>query len=249
MAEYRDAFDDPPYDGSRRYLPHIAPRAAYAAMITRMDREVGRIMKLLAELGLDKNTIFIFSSDNGPLYEELGGTDTDFFASAGNLRGRKGSLYEGGIRVPTIVRWTGHIEPGSTSDRVTGFEDWLPTLLDLIGQSAATPPGIDGISFAPTLLGQNQPPRPFLYREFPSYEGQQSVRVGDWKGVRQNLLPRGRKEKPNMHIELFDLKGDPAEEHDVAAVHPDVIAQLAEIMRREHMPSEVFPIPALDRRK
>lgn len=247
LAEYRGAFDDTPYDGSRRYLPHIAPRAAYAAMITRMDREVGRLMQLVAELGLDEQTIFIFSSDNGPLYDRLGGTDCEFFASAGNLRGRKGSLYEGGIRVPTIIRWTGHIAPGSSSERVTGFEDWLPTLLELAGQGARKPAPLDGISFVPTLWGRDQPPRPFLYREFPGYGGQQMARVGNWKGVRQNLLPSGPGIAPNMHVELYDLNSDPSETRDVSAEHPDIVAQLAAIMKQEHTPSAEFPIPALDR--
>ena len=93
----------------------------------------------MKELGLDENTIFVFTSDNGPLYDELGGTDTEFFNSAAGLRGRKGSFYEGGFRVPCLVRWKGKIAPGTTSDRVTGFEDWLPTLLELIGAKEQTP--------------------------------------------------------------------------------------------------------------
>ena len=111
-------------------------------------------MALVQELGMDENTIFIFASDNGPLYNRLGATDTDFFQSAGNLRGRKGSLYEGGIRVPAIVRWKGHIKPGTVSERVTGFEDWLPTILELLGVKGIAPKDVDGISFAPSLLGQ-----------------------------------------------------------------------------------------------
>ena len=162
LAEYRGRFDDQPYDGSRGYLPHQYPRAAYAAMVTRMDREIGRLMDLVKELGLDGNTLFIFSSDNGPLYNRLGGTDCEFFNSHGGLRGRKGSLYEGGFRVPTLVRWAGRIKGGTTSDYVSGFEDWIPTLLELIGAKAATPAGLDGVSLAPILLGRKQDPRPFL---------------------------------------------------------------------------------------
>jgi len=193
LKEYEGAFpDDPPYEGGRGYLPHRTPRTAYAAMITRMDQHVGKIVSQIQELGLDHKTIYIFSSDNGPLFDKYGGTDCEFFESAGPLRGRKGSLYEGGFREPTLVRWTGHIPAGRSSDRVTGFEDWISTLLDLIGAKAVTPAGLDGISFAPTLLGHEQPARPFLYREFPDYGGQVALRMGDWKGVVQNLMPRGK---------------------------------------------------------
>ena len=151
---------------------------------------------LVKELGLDEQTLFVFSSDNGPLYDRLGGTDADFFESAGAFRGRKGSLYEGGVRVPCIVRWKGRIAAGATSDRVTGFEDWLPTLMELIGAQSVRPKGVDGISFAPTLLGRQQEPRPFLYREFPGSGGQQALRAGDWKLVRQHLHPINKNASP-----------------------------------------------------
>jgi arylsulfatase A-like enzyme len=248
LKEYEGAFPEEPYPGGRAYLPNRTPRATYAAMVTRMDREVGRLMDLIKELGLDERTIFIFTSDNGPLYDQLGGTDADFFQSAGNFRGRKGSYYEGGFREPCLVRWKGKISPGTTSDRVTGFEDWLPTLLDLIGEKAAIPAGIDGISFAQTLLGGTQEPRPFLYREGPGYGGQQVVRVGDWKLVRQNLHPRLKaKNPPPPTTELYDLAKDPSETADVAAQHPDIVARLSAIAREQHMKSDLFPIQALDR--
>jgi arylsulfatase A-like enzyme len=252
LKEYVGRWNDPPYKGGKGYLPHFTPRAAYAAMITRMDREVGRIMDLVHELGLDEETIFIFSSDNGPLngvHQGLAGTDAAFFNSSGGLRDGKGTLYEGGIRVPGIVRWKGRINPGTVSDRVTGFEDWLPTLLDLAGLKAKTPAGIDGISFAPTLRGEKQPERPFLYREFPAYGGQQSIRAGDWKIVRQKL-PLTRKQitqgiKPSL--ELYNLAADPHEEHDVAAAHPDIVAKLTRLMKEQHIPSKQFPFAALDK--
>src|SRR5262249_2936085 len=136
LAEYKDKFNDKPCDGSNGYLPHRYPRAAYAAMITRFDREVGRLFDLVKELGLDDRTLFIFSSDNGPLHgthEGLAGTDSIFFNSAGGLRDGKGSLYEGGFREPTIVRWKGRVAAGSVSERVSGFEDWMPTLLEVAG--------------------------------------------------------------------------------------------------------------------
>ena len=184
LKEFEGGFPETPYPGGGGYLPHHTPRAAYAAMITRMDREIGRVLALVRELNLDDRTIIVFTSDNGPLYNELGGTDTEFFNSAAGFRGRKGSYYEGGFRVPCLVRWPDKIKPGTTSERVTGFEDWLPTLLELVGEKDATPASIDGLSFAPTLLGGKQEPRPFLYRESPGYGGQQCVRVGDWKLVR-----------------------------------------------------------------
>lgn len=248
LKEYEGAFPEKPYTGGRGYLPHLTPRAAYAAMITRMDREVGRMMALIHELGLDNRTIFIFTSDNGPLYNRLGGTDADFFNSAAGFRGRKGSFYEGGCRVPGIVRWSGHIQAGTTSDRVTGFEDWLPTLMELIGAADATPQGIDGISFAPTLSGRQQEPRPFLYREMPGYGGQQCVRVGEWKAVRTLLHLRPHDpagSKPTF--ELFNLVEDPGETTDLAARYPDRAKQLAKIMRQQHVPSKLFPMRELDK--
>jgi arylsulfatase A-like enzyme len=245
LREYLGQWEDPPYVGGKGYLPHHAPRAAYAAMVTRMDREVGRIMALIAELGLDEDTIFIFSSDNGPLGGRYAGTDSAFFFSTRGLRGFKGSLYEGGIRVPCIVSWRGRIRPGSMSDRVSGFEDWLPTLLHLTGNPKAIPQDIDGISFAATLLGKTQEPRPFLYREFPSYGGQQLVRLGEWTGIRQNLVP-AKNAKANLHTELYNLREDPGQQKDVSADHADIVARIERIFREQHTPSESFPIPVLD---
>lgn len=247
LAEYKDAFPEEPHTGDRGYLPHRTPRAAYAAMITRLDREIGRLLALVDEYGLRENTIVIFTSDNGPLYDRLGGTDTDFFNSNGGLRGRKGGYYEGGFRVPSIVRWPGKIAPGSVSTRVTGFEDWLPTFCELIGAKDKTPKGIDGISFAPTLLGQKQPERPFLYRESPGYDGQQCIRVGNWKAIRLNLHPRPRqKDKQPGEIELYDLEKDPSESRNVAAQHPDIVAKLGAMMKEQHVPSKLWRISALD---
>jgi arylsulfatase A-like enzyme len=250
LAEYKGAFPETPHLGDRGYLPHMTPHAAYAAMITRMDRHVGMIVKAVQEAGLDERTIFVFSSDNGTAYDRYGGTDDAFFNSAGGLRARKGSLYEGGVRVPTIVRWKGHVAAGGATEFVSGLEDWLPTLLTLVGASESVPKEIDGIDISPTLLGKSQPQRPFLYREFPAYGGQQSVRIGDWKGIRQNLMPAGAKAKagakPNMHIELYNLKSDPHEEKDVSAGHPEVVEKIAGLMKVQHTPSKEFPFPALD---
>ena len=245
LKEFEGVFPETPYPGGRGYLPHRTPRAAYAAMITRMDREVGRVLDLVKELGLDDKTIFIFTSDNGPLYDGLGGTDTDFFYSAAGFRGRKGSFYEGGFREPCLVRWKGKIAPGSTNDRVTGFEDWLPTLLELIGETKLAPRGIDGISFAPTLLGKTQEPRPFLYRESSGYGGQQCVRIGDLKLVRQNLKP-GPRAKGQPTTELYNLADDPNETTDLAAKNPEMVKKLLALGREQRTPTKLWPIPLLD---
>jgi arylsulfatase A-like enzyme len=241
LAEYRGIWPDPPYRGDKSYLPHPSPRAAYAAMVTRMDREVGRLLDLVQELGLDERTIVVFTSDNGPTYDRLGGSDSAFFESAGSFRGLKGSLYEGGVRVPAIVRWPGRVPAGLVSERVTGFEDWLPTLLELAGARGDVPGEVDGVSFAPTLLGRPQEPRPFLYREFPGYGGQQTVRVGDWKAVRQGLGSEGL-----PRTELYDLAADAGETRDVAGEHPEVVARLEAVLAREHQPSAAFPLRAID---
>src|SRR6185295_278574 len=142
--------------------------------------------------------------------------------------------------------WKGKIAAGSESTRVTGFEDWLPTLLELVGASDTTSKGLDGISFAPTLLGRQQEPRPFLYRELNEYGGQQCVRVGDWKGVRQRLHPGPKAQLQPGPLELYNLKDDPAETKDVAAEQPEITARLQRLLTEQHAKSEVFPMRALD---
>lgn len=245
LEEYINQFDDPPYKGGRGYIPHYQPRAAYAAMITRMDREIGRAMDLIEELGLDQQTIFVFTSDNGPTHgrhQGLAGTDATFFNAHGGLRDGKGMLYEGGIRVPTIVRWTGQVPPGSTTERLSGFEDWLPTLMDLVGASERIAQPVNGISMAPTILGDQQPARDLLYREFAGYGGQQSIHAGPWKLVRLGL--RGRPDK--VQVELYNLEDDPAEENDLAEQHPEKLRQLIELANSQRTPSADFPIAVLD---
>ncbi len=247
LKEYAGKFPEEPYTGGNGYLPNRTPRATYAAMITRLDTEIGRLLDEVKELGLEERTIVVFTSDNGPLYDQLGGTDADFFQSAGKFRGRKGSYYEGGFREPCIVRWPGKIAAGSENARVTGFEDWFPTFLELIGEKSATPAGLDGISFAPTLRGETQEERPFLYRESPGYGGQQCVRVGDWKLVRQHLNPGPKvKNPPAPTTELYHLASDPAETKDVASEHPEIVEKLLGIAREQHVKSELFPIRVLD---
>ncbi len=244
LSEYLGRWPGKPYLGDIKYLPHRAPRSAYAAMVTRMDREVGRLIQTVEELKLTKNTIFVFTSDNGPVYDQHGGTDTDFFNSHAGLNGRKGSVYEGGIRVPLVVSWAGRIGAGRESDRVTGFEDWIPTLLELAGEQP--PAGLDGISFAPSLLGKRQEPRPFLYREFPAYGGQQCLLVGQWKLVKKDLASRGS-QAAAPKTELYNLAADPTESRDLASEHPEIVTRFEEIVRAEHRNSQTFPFPALDR--
>ena len=229
LAEYRGKWPDPPYNGDKGYFAHPNPRACYAAMVTRMDKDVGRIMTLLKELGLDDNTLVIFTSDNGPTFN--GGSDSAFFESAKPLRGLKGSVYEGGIRVPYIVRWPGRIKVAATNNHISAFWDFLPTCCELIGQNP--PEDIDGISMLPTLLGRDkqQKKHEYLYWEL---RGQQAVRMGKWKALRL---------KPGRKIQLYDLGSDIAESKDLADEHPEIVAEMAEIFRTGRTESEVFPLP------
>jgi len=227
LAQYKGKWPDPPYDGSKGYFKHPAPRAGYAAMVTRMDGDVGRIMDLLKELGIEDNTLVIFTSDNGPTFN--GGSDSAFFESAGPLRGLKASVYEGGIRIPYIARWPGKIKAGSTSDHISAFWDFLPTCTDLLGLD--TPEGIDGISKLPTFLGQpeKQKQHKYLYWEL---SGQQAIRMGDWKAIRKRL---GK-------IELYNLADDLGEQNDLADKQPDMVARMEKLFETARTPSEQFPL-------
>ena len=213
------------------------PVAAFPGMINRLDLTVKRILDVLAELDLDENTIILFSSDNGPHKE--GGHRSDLFESSGQLRGIKRDLYEGGIRVPTLVRWTKKIKPGSVSDHLGGFWDVLPTLADLAGIPASErPQQLDGLSFLPTLLGNTagQRQHPYLYWEFHEQNGKIAARLGKWKGVRLNANQGS--ESP---IEVYDLENDLAEITNVAEQNPEVVAQFKAIFREARTPSTVFP--------
>lgn len=250
LSEYVGKWDDPPYDGKNGYLPHPHPRAAYAAMVTRMDRSVGRILALLKELKLDQNTLVIFTSDNGGAFGtvskendfspgRMGGTDYVFFGSTANFRAFKGSIYEGGIRAPFIARWPGKIKAGSVSNLPAAFYDVMPTLAELTGASA--PKESDGVSFLPTLTGKGKQRRhDFLLWDFGGYGGQQAVRLGNWKGLRRNL------HRGNTKLELYNLATDPGEQHDVAEKHPDIVKRIEKILAEQHRPSADFPINVLD---
>jgi arylsulfatase A-like enzyme len=201
----------------------------FASMVTRLDRDVGRVMAQLKKTGQDQNTLVIFTSDNGPHQE--GGHDPKFFHSGGPLRGIKRDLYEGGIREPGMARWPGKITPGTTSDHVWAFWDFLPTAAELAGVDA--PKGIDGISILPALLGEQQRNHEYLYWEFHERGFSQAVRMADWKGVRLG---------PRQAIELYDLKTDLSETNNVAAAHPDVAKKIAEIMQSARTDSKEFPV-------
>lgn len=243
VEKYRKIFgDEEPYIGDSGYFPHRYPHAAYAAMVSYLDDQVGEIIEKLKELGIYDNTIIMFSSDNGPTY--VGGADSEFFNSAKPFRseyGRgKGFTYEGGIRIPLIVSWEGKIQAGSTSNHISAFWDVMPTLAEVAGSEA--PQGIDGISFLPELLNQaDQRKHEFLYWEFPSYGGQQAVRMGDWKAIRKDIF------QGNMDIELYNLESDLVEEHNIAAQNPEIIQQIENIMTTEHTEAQIdrFKIPQL----
>jgi arylsulfatase len=228
LAEYLGALPDTPYLGDKGYLPHRAPRAAYAAMVTRLDREIGRLVQLVRDLGLDRDTLVVFTSDNGPTFN--GGTDSAFFESAGPFRGLKTMVYEGGIRVPMVARWTGTIPAGTVSAHVSAFEDYMPTFAEMAG--AERPAGVDGISMLAALRGRmsEQKPREYLYWEF---QGKQVVRQGAWKGIRNAATGA---------FELYDLSKDIGEKHDVAAANPDVVTRMEGIMRAARTDSALFPL-------
>ncbi|MBK8978053.1 MAG: arylsulfatase [Planctomycetes bacterium] len=242
VDSYPRDWDVEPYLGGRGYVPHPRPHAGYAAMITSLDEHVGSIVGLLDELGLAAGTLVVFSSDNGPTHD-VGGVDTTFFASAGPLRGRKGSVYEGGIRVPMIARWPGRVAAGAVTGHVCAFQDVMPTLAELSG--ARVPDGCDGISFLPTLLGRpgEQRAHDHLTFEFHEYGGQKAVRIGRYKGVMVNIHRGGDR------IELYDLDTDLGETRDVAAEHPDVVAQVRAIMATDRSVEPDFPMEAFDHRR
>ena len=239
-------WNDPPFTRSQGYgyTPHFTPRAAYAAMITRMDRYVGNVLNLVEKLNLTNDTIVIFSSDNGTTHLKLE-VDYDFFDSVGELRGLKGSLYEGGIRVPLLVKWPGKIKAGSVSSKMIGFEDWLVTLHNIIDAKSPLTAKHDGHNQVAHLLGKCHLRRPPLYREFSGYGGQQAVWMGKWKGIRQKMLRKGKNHDP-LKIELYDLSVDLSESKDLASKHPDIVEKIRKMMKDQHIPSKEFPIAVID---
>jgi arylsulfatase A len=241
MARFRGKFepeksfkgtDDGPTFRLGPYGSQPEAHAAFAAMVTQLDDYVGELLAKLKDLGIEKNTIVIFASDNGPHQEA--GADPDYFNSNGELRGYKRDMYEGGIRTPMLVRWPSKVKPGTTSDHVSAFWDVLPTIAEITGGSA--PSDIDGISFLPTLLSKNQKEHEYLYWEFHEQGGKMAVRMNKWKAVKLNIdkVPQGE-------TELYDLSADPGETSNVADSNKDLVMKMEAIMKEAHKPSEVFP--------
>lgn len=241
LSHYRDKFaTDANWPGNvwSRYNPSLNTHAQFAAMITRLDSYVGDVLDKLKAKGLDNNTIVIFTSDNGP--HEEGGADPTFFGRDGELRGIKREIHEGGIRVPFIVRWPGHVKAGAVEHTPVIFYDLMPTFAELAGindfpEAYINPEresdGFDGISFAPVLFGQTQPQsHPFLYWEFNETD-QIGVRQGPWKLIVKKGVP-----------ELYNLDDDIAERHDIASKHPDKVAELVEIALSQHTPNPHFHV-------
>ena len=207
------------------------PKATFAGMITHLDMSVGKVLDLLQELGIAENTLVIFASDNGAV--TTGGWTYKNFNSSGELRGCKRDLYEGGVRVPMIAWQPGSIQPGTTSDHVSTFWDFAPTVCELVG--IAAPDKTDGISYLPTLYGRSgQAEHDNLYWEFYEQGGKQAVRMGDWKGVRLKIL------KGKTKFELYDLSNDLGEKNDIADQHPEIVAKIKAIMDQEHVPTKLF---------
>lgn len=241
VKHYREKFgDEEPYIGNKGYFPCRYPHATYAAMVSYWDEQIGGLIQKLKDLGIYENTVIIFTSDNGPTFN--GGSDSPFFDSAKPFKSEAGwgkaSLREGGIRVPMIASWPGHIPAGTSSDLLSAFWDMMPTMCDIAGIES---PKTDGISMLPEMLGETdkQQKHDFLYWEFPEAGGQKAVRMGNWKAFVRNIR------KGNQKVELYDLSVDPREQKDVAEQYPDVVNRVLEIFRAEHTDSDIerFAMP------
>lgn len=225
--DYGEGATIPGY-GSQEY-----PRATFAAMVSRLDLYVGQVMAKLKASGIDDNTIVIFTSDNGPHTE--GGADPAFFNSSGNLRGTKRDLYEGGIRVPMIVRWPGKIKPNASSDFIGAFWDVFPTLAEVAGVRSTAP--TDGLSLLPEFVSPKNPKRQsYLYWEFHEAGGRQALRKDEWKAIRLNALHQDK-----ATVELYNIKKDPQEKNNLAEKYPAITRQLIFLMNQAHIESSVFP--------
>jgi arylsulfatase A len=237
---YRNQFNETPVtikgtDNERHHFDAF-PHAAFAAMVSRLDRFVGEVMQAVEAKGLSKNTLIIFTSDNGP-HEENGG-DPDFFNSSGAWKGIKRDLYEGGIRVPFIAVQPGRIPAGSTQNMPAAMWDLYPTFLQLAG--IKNPGNLDGISILPALSGRKQQTHAFFYWEFHEQGGKQAVRMEDWKGIRLQV------NKPNPPFELYNLKTDPGEKNNVASQNPGIVKQLLQLMNKAHQPTAAWPLLAAE---
>lgn len=236
LGRYPESWDAEPYLGKNGYLPHPRPRAAYAAMISELDDAVGELIALLDELGETDNTLIILTSDNGPTHN-AGGADARFFNSAGGLRGYKGSVFEGGLRVPGIAAWPGRIDPGTTSAHLVGTQDLMATFCEVAG--VRTPDAADSVSFLPVLMGESAEPRPPLIWEFHGYGGQQALLDGDWKLIRRDL------NKQPGPFQLYNLAIDPAESNNLADAEPDRLARLVDLLECSREPHPFYRFKAL----
>lgn len=241
LEYYKKQFNEKPYKGNDYgvkatkggYTSQEYPHATFAAMVSRLDLYVGQILEKLKQEGLDKNTLVIFTSDNGPHKE--GGADPVFFNSGGGFRGVKRDLYEGGIREPFIARWTNVIKPNSQNNHIGAFWDILPTFAELAGVKA--PKNTDGLSFVPTLKGnKSQAKHAYLYWEFHENGGVQAVRQGNWKAVKLNASVN-----PKNEVELYDLAKDPSESKNIAKQFPEKAKELEGLMNSSHVESTLFP--------
>ncbi len=250
IDRYPEEWDEEkgPYRGQNGYLPHPRPRAGYAAMISDLDEHVGQVLAKLDALGLTERTLVVFTSDNGTTHPgrdsrfHIGGADANFFESTGELRGWKGSVYEGGIRVPCLVRWPGKVKPGSESAFPSYFPDWFPTLATAAGVELPVEIELDGSDLAPVLTGDSAPTRsePLIW-EFAGYGGQIAIREGRWKAVRRDV----RRSTPGAW-ELYDLDKDPAETEDLASQLPQLVEKLEAVYVETRIPEPDFPLPLYD---
>ena len=242
IQKYRGRYPETPFKGVKEGSPYFryggyysqeTPHAAFAAMIARLDWYIGDIMRTLKEKGLDENTVIVFSSDNGPHKE--GGADPDFFDSNGIYRGFKRDLYEGGIRVPLIVVWPGHVALGSETDQICAFWDYPSTFAEIAGGSVIDG---DGISFLPTLEGRpdDQQQHDYLYFSFMEMNGSQAVRKGPWKLIELQIR------SGNPVFELYNIDNDPSETNNVAESHPEIVEELKSIMEEAYIADPNWPL-------
>lgn len=229
--DLKDGQETPEY-GAYASKDWKTPDKGQAAMIARLDRDVGRLLAKLRKLGVEQNTLVIFTSDNGPHKE--GGNDPDFFKASGPLRGIKRALYEGGIRVPFIARWPGKIKAGAVSAHVGYFGDVFALACELTGQPL--PPGLDSLSFWPALQRKKQPQHEYLYWEFYEQGSRQAVRFGQWKAIREPML--------TGKVQLYDLNADVGEQHDLAPAQPELVKRAVALLEKAHVPDPKWKVPA-----
>lgn len=236
VAKFPAEWDPKPYLGENGYLPAKRPRATYAAMIRALDESVGAILDALARTDRDKNTIVMFTSDNGPTF--LAQVDREFFNSSAGLRGTKSTGYEGGIRMPMLVRWPGRIPADAVSNQVGYTPDLMPTLAKISG---FRPGPHNGLDLSEVWLGAKPVHRRNLYFEFPENRGFLAAIFDDrWKAIRPNLAGG------NTHIEIYDLESDPHEKRDLAEQRPHLVERARKFFLKEHKPNRDFPLPGVD---